>query len=268
VVINTGVSRLRLTVAALTDPAKVHEVLFWPVRRLGIRRRVTVASDSLASVVLVTNRPAQLDHALASFDRQQYRHKELILVTNGGDFPATRMLQLAARTDVTCLTTPAEMTLGAALNRGADAASGRVIAKFDDDDHYGPDHLSESVEAMRRTGAGVVGKKTYYLYMESTDRTVLIYPGNEGRRVGRVAGGTIVAHRDVFDRVRFPALNLGEDVAFVRAVERRGFGVHSTEAAGFLQWRAASGHTWAFDQADIERVSDEIGVGHDPDLWT
>lgn len=253
--------------ARLFDPAVLHELVFRPIRRLPMVRRVDVTADAGVSVVLVTNRPHRIEHAIASFDAQHTERKELVLVTNGDGFDEARMSELCRRPDVRCIRTPAHLSLGAALNLGVGAADFDVIAKFDDDDHYGPDYLGDGVDCMRSTGAAVVGKKTYYLYLESADRTVLMYPGNESKRVGRVAGGTIMAHRRVFDHVGFPQVDLGEDVRFVRAVERCGYGVYSARARGFLQRRAATGHTWAFDAAEITAVSDDVGPGEAMALW-
>lgn len=250
------------------DPAKVHEVIFRPLRRFRPVRRVALATDCKVSVLLVTNRPHQLDHAVRSYDAQLYPNTELVVVTNGGDFNVEAIDALRARADVICLTTEADVSLGEALNLAVTSSSGGVIAKFDDDDHYAPRYLDDAVLCMRSTGAAIIGKKTYYVYLESFDRTVRIYPGNEGRRVGRVAGGTIVAHRDVLDRVKFPAVDLGEDVRFVRAAERRGFGVYGCAAEGFLQCRAAIGNTWQIDPHHLVEVSEDVGTGYDPTLWS
>lgn len=261
------IERLKKRLDATNPAAIVHEVLFRAVRRMRPLRTVTLADEPPVTVIVATNRPHQLDHAVASFDAQNYGNKTLVIVTNGGDFDSTALDQLASRPDVHVLTTPATQSLGSALNAGVRATRGQVIAKFDDDDAYGAEYLASAVNVMRETGAAVIGKKTYFVYLEGVDRTVKIYPGNEGKRVGRVAGGTIVAHRDAIDSVPFPDKNLGEDVGFVRAVERRGFGVFSAAAAGFLQWRGVSGNTWHIEPEHIVEVSADVGPGSDPDYW-
>lgn len=248
--------------------AKAHEVIFRLIRRFRIRKPLPLTPEPVVLVLAVTNRPSQLQHICASYNSQVYPKKELLVVTNGGDFDEDELNRLAEQADFSWLKTPASLTLGAALNQGIAATSGDVVAKFDDDDFYGPEYLRDAVNALVETQAGVVGKKTYFVYLEEVDRTVLVYPGNEGQRVGRVAGGTIVANREVFAAVQFPFLNLGEDVAFVRSAERAGFGVFSTAAPGFLQWRGQSGHTWSFDIQEFLDNSDDVGSGHDTHLWT
>jgi len=246
---------------------KVHEVFFIGVRALRPLRLVALEPEPLVSVLAVTNRPAQLSHIVATFDAQQV-NKELILVTNSDDFAADQVEQHASRSDVTHLATDPALSLGQALNLAASAASGQVLAKLDDDDYYANSYLADAVQVMRSTGAGVVGKKTYFVYLEEREQTLLVYPGNESKRVGRVAGGSIVAHRDVVDRVPFPDRNLGEDVLFVRRAERAGFAVFSAEPQGFLQYRANTGHTWQFTADDLLAVGTVMGSGHDESLWT
>lgn len=247
--------------------AKAHEVIFRVFRRFRMRKPLPLTPEPTVSVLAVTNRPQQLQHICASYDSQVYPNKELLIVTNGGEFDTAALDQLAQRPDISWIETPASLTLGEALNRGVSATSGGVVAKFDDDDFYAENYLTDATLALAETKAAVVGKKSYFVYLEELDRTVLIYPGNEDQRVGRVAGGSIVANREVFDTVTFPALNLGEDVAFVRAAERAGFGVFSAGTRGFLQWRGRSGHSWDFPTDEFLRVGTEVGSGHDPSLW-
>ena len=72
----------------------------------------------------------------------------MILILNNAEFdldairkhtdpiPNVRVLHVEGRT-----------TLGDCLNRGVEAASGKYVAKMDDDDHYGERYLSDSVLA-------------------------------------------------------------------------------------------------------------------------
>ena len=251
---------------------KLHEVLFRGVRLVRPLRQVTASQDPLVSVLVVTDRPAQLDHVVASYDAQT-TNKELVLVTNSDHFSISQLERITSRPDVIHIATAPEVSLGAALNLAVTASSGEVLAKFDDDDHYSDTYLAAAVAVIQRTHAGVVGKKTYFVYLEERDETLLVYPGNEGRRVGRVAGGTIVAHRDVFKRVSFPECNLGEDVLFVRRAERAGFAVLSAAPTGSCNVaveRATPGSSVMSSLLRWEPASAEVAMrscGPGNDLW-
>ncbi len=39
-----------------------------------------------------------------------------------------------------------------------------IIAKFDDDDYYGPKYISDTIKAFESTDAKVVGKTTNFIY--------------------------------------------------------------------------------------------------------
>ncbi len=219
-------------------------------------------------MVCVSNRPAQLDHIIATWRAQARVDAELILVTNADEYaPAARDL-LDADPNATVVETDPAVTLGSALNRGIEASSGSVIAKIDDDDFYSPDYLYAGVELLRRTKAGVVGKKTHFVYLEATDQTILRFPDAEHRRVGRVAGGTLIIHRQVADEVGFTDVNVGEDTTFARQVERAGWAVISSGATGYLQVRgAAEGHTWQPEVEHLMKGSRVVGAGDDVSYW-
>jgi len=243
-----------------------HEIVFRWLRRFGPRRSVILSQDPLVSVVCVSNRPDQLGHILEQYSSQSGARTELILVTNAPNYAGPARSACETIDDATVIETDASVSLGSALNRGFAAASGEVIAKFDDDDWYSPTYVAEACEVMREHGSGVVGKKTYFVYFEAPDETMRLYSGNEDTRVGRLAGGTIVAHRDVCEQVSFADITLGEDVRFVRAAERRGFAIYGADARGYLQLRSTT-HTWKIDDKKLAADGILIGSGRRREYW-
>ena len=125
---------------------KLHEVLFRGVRLVRPLRQVTASQDPLVSVLVVTDRPAQLDHVVASYDAQT-TNKELVLVTNSDHFSISQLERITSRPDVIHIATAPEVSLGAALNLAVTASSGEVLAKFDDDDHYSDTYLAAAVRS-------------------------------------------------------------------------------------------------------------------------
>jgi len=254
--------------AVLRSAGIVHELLWRSKRTRPPRRRVEVDADALVSMICVSNRPDQLDHVVETWRSQTGCRVELVLVTNADGYAPIARERLAGVDMATVIETDPSWSLGRALRLGITAARGTVLAKIDDDDEYAPRYLVDSVATMRTQGAGVVGKKTYFVHLGGSDRTLLMYPGNEDRRVGRVAGGSIVTHRDVTSVVRFPNRTLGEDVGFVRAAERAGFAVFSGPARGYLQVRDVGlDHTWTIDEGRLAAAGRVVGSGRSEDLW-
>lgn len=245
----------------------VHELLLRRRRGRAPRRLVALPPEPTATLVCVSNRPEQMEHVIATWQAQSIP-TELVLVTNADKYGETATERLAASDEARVIDTPSSMTLGAALNLGFEAAHGSVIAKIDDDDHYASGYLADAIQVMRETGAGVVGKKTYFVYLEQSDETVKMFPGNEHRRVGRMAGGTITVHRDVLAHARFSEVDLGEDGRFVRSAERAGFGVASGAAFGYLQVRSPRlDHAWQASEDQLRRSSVAVGPGTSETYW-
>lgn len=235
-------------------------------------RKVTAGWESLqppVSAVCVSRRPQQLDHVLGMVARQRYPRLELVFIANGPDFDSgnveTRAAQLGIE-HVVFSEQPEEVALGACLNLGVELASGQVIAKMDDDDVYGPYYLTDSVHALNYSGAEVVGKKAHYVQLRELGVIVLENPEMEHQFTELVAGPTILARRNVFEQVRFPELNIGEDSTFLRAVTAAGGVIYSSDRFQFLKVRRGSsgGHTWEADDYAVLAAGTVATVPADP----
>ena len=115
----------------------------------------------MVTVVTSTNREYMLDRVIENFSRQSIQEKELIIILNKNgmkreniaDAPQIRVFQLDEK-----------KTLGECLNFGFAKARYKVVAKFDDDDHYSPDYMAHALQVLKETGADVVGKAGIFVY--------------------------------------------------------------------------------------------------------
>lgn len=206
------------------------------------------------SVLLCTNRPHQLGHALGTVAAQTGVEPEVVLVCHGFDAAAHRVDELvdaAGLRHVRVLEAPDDQSLGECLNRAVRAATGEVLAKMDDDDDYGPHYLGDQLHALRYSGADVVGKQAHYMYVASQDATLLRFAHREHRFTDFVMGPTIVGRREVFDRVPFEHRGTGEDTAFLAGAVDAGYRVYSSDRFNFRQFRGTGGHTWTVSDAAL-----------------
>lgn len=220
------------------------------------RRRVTV--------ICVSNRPEMLDHAIQSFERQTYPDKEFIFVANSAGFDTSMLNSVAARVqNAQAYQIDESATLGECLNHALAGSDGDYFAKFDDDDHYGENYLSDLMITFPYSGAAVAGKQSYYAYMSRLDRTVLRFPGKEFRKAPRVVGGTIVADRSLVDGIEFQAVKRGTDSHFLEAVQARGLKIFSADRFNFCQVRHVdpNQHTWGIDEEEFLRACEPVGSG-------
>jgi glycosyltransferase involved in cell wall biosynthesis len=142
---------------------------------------------------------------------------------------------------------PEEKNLGYCLNYGISKANYKTIAKFDDDDYYSPSYIRGMVRAMKRSGASIIGKRTFYMYLEGKKLLLLMRPKRQNRMVRHVAGGTLFFRKRVAQKVPFSTrLESGTDVRFLRNSRAMGFNIYSGDKYNYVAIRRKSkkDHTW------------------------
>lgn len=161
--------------------------------------------------------------AVHYFLRQEYPHRELIVLDDGADVvddlipddPRVRYLRLDRR-----------LSIGAKRNRAVAEARGELVAHWDDDDWNGPERLQVQVERLLASGADLCGLDRPLFY-DADARRAWQY-----RYAGRrpwAAGGTWLYRRKLWEERPFDAVDDGEDTRFV--------------------WRLASGRVLALGDA-------------------
>ena len=226
--------------------------------------------DQAISAIVPTMRPAQVDHVLATLAGQRHPDLELVLVAHGFDVDEHHLRARARDLGLDRLVVrraDAALTLGACMNLGVEAASGRYVAKMDDDNTYATHYLSDLVRAFDYSQAQVVGKWAHYVHLAASDATVLRFPHAEHRYVNLVQGGTILTPRAVAAEVRFEDLPRRVDTTFLDKVRAGGGKVYSTDRFNYVSRRATTtaGHTWGIaDQDLVNRGGSRIVFYGDP----
>ncbi len=225
------------------------------------------ATPSVAGV-LVSNRPERIVAAIEQFGRQSYERRQLVVGCHGFSCSpvAAAIERLAEEIAVNVLEFDAADPLGRCLNTAIESGGAEVVAKIDDDDHYGPGYLEDAIQAMRYAGAPLVGKGATFTYLESRDTTYLRRPATRERFYnGSPTGASLVFSRHLWEQVAFPHRTLGEDLAFVGGAKLLGFQPYATSPWEFVYHRAVSGNTWdAIDEVFLEG-STIAWEGNDPD---
>ena len=267
------------------------------LRSIGMRRAAMREHSSwgrdveglpLVSILLATRRPGLLGYALASAGRQTYPKLELALALHGdaADFDGVEGILRQAQDDrqaqgdrqaqddgglrfpVRVVRVPAGATLGAALNAAVSVSGGDLLAKMDDDDCYGPEHIWDLVLARAYSGAGLVGKGVEFVYLAGADRTLHCRSGGgEAYRSSSLAGGTLLVGRGDLARVGgWRDAPRGVDLALVNGALRAGMGVYRTHGAGYVLVRHGLGHTWQEGDGRFLAEADRAVGGWAPGL--
>jgi hypothetical protein len=224
----------------------------------------TAAPPPKVTVLAPTNRPEFLDNLLANFSRQLDVAAELVVLTNSGRFDRDAVdRRLDGVAGARAIHLAEGMTMGECLNAGLTATDARFIAKFDDDDHYGRHYLHDALLIHRYIDAAIVGKKTFFAYLQGPDETVLRFPGNEFTAANRVSGSTMLIDRDVLGDFQFAALNLGEDIDLCERAIDRGLVVFSADRFNYVAVRRRDPrtHSWTIGEDDYRIGSEPVSKG-------
>lgn len=220
------------------------------------------------SILLASKRPSFLPWAFANVARQTYPGVELVLALHGEGFADIERRVAALPHPAKVLQSPTSEPLGAVLDTAAEASTGTLLTKMDDD-VYGSDHLWDLVLAREYSGAQLVGKWIEFVYLVASDRTMRWFNGGGERyQTSALAGGTLLIARDDLDRCggwrKVPG---GVDTALAEDVLRAGGRVYRTHAAGFMMVRHGCRHTWddgdGSDDALLARA-DRVWPGFQP----
>jgi|GEM_PF-663073 len=248
---------------ARADLRKSREANSEPVRRLG---SVAVAgsekTNTGVSILTGTNRPGFMDNVFDNYENQLWPNKELIIVLNRDDMDIGRWRERAQQhRNVTVYQLPEEKTLGDCLNLAVGKAKHPYLSKFDDDNYYAPYFLTDLMSAFNSTAADIVGKATYYCYLERTGTLALRFPNREHRFVKFLSGAALIIKRSVFDTVLFTPKPAGTDTVFLKECVQKGFKLYSADRFNHVCVRRPNlnEHTWKISEAEFLRKCRIVG---------
>ncbi|WP_189032196.1 glycosyltransferase [Paenibacillus albidus] len=206
------------------------------------------------SIITCTNRHSYLMNLFNNYTRQNYPKKELVIIVNNDKISLAPYQRLAKKhKHVQVLRLPEHLSLGACLNYAVKKTKYSFIAKFDDDDYYAPYYLTDSLRALHKSKADIIGKRAHYMYLRGSRTLILRFPHDENRTVTKLPGATLFMKRDVFNKVQFPNQNVGEDDLFCIRSKRKGYKVYSAGKYNFVAIRRknSSAHTWIISDKEL-----------------
>lgn len=223
--------------------------------------------------LLITMRPELLAGCLDRFRADRYPHKELVVVLHGQHWSLDDARALIRPgEEISIFQLGKEQSLGSCLNFAAAQSDAEYWAKFDDDDLYGPNYLSDIMLYRRATDFSLGGKTAAFIYSQAEDEILwdskyaserawqFRRPG-KGERV-HIAGGTLIGKREVLEAVPFSDVRRrGSDTDLLRRADEAGFGFVSFDFFNFALFRSgAKGfHTWNSSMDIFKQRT--VGVG-------
>lgn len=214
------------------------------------------------SILTCTNKLQYMNNIFNNYENQNHPKKELIIILNDNKLNINYWKSKAnIHHNVTIYQLDEKVTLGECLNFAIKKAKFEIIAKFDDDDYYGINYLSHSLKAFEYTDASILGKYTTFVYFENLKTLAIRNLNRDQRYTYRVEGPTLIIKKNVFKKVKFRDLNLGEDVQFCEDCIKKGFSIFSTDIFDFvyIRHKTASNHTWSIDDDSLLKSCKIIG---------
>lgn len=197
------------------------------------------------SVILPTIRPDLLARILEQMAAQDYPNFEVVVGCHGfpaparGSFPPHVQKHLGPMLEF-----GRDVIFGDVLTELTVAASGEFIAKIDDDDWYGPSHLTDLVAAWTYSEAQLVGKKLTLIHYEETDTLVINRLFLEGYRWRLAGGAAIIATHDLAAVGGWRSQVRSVDRGLWTRIEDAGGLSYSCSGPGYVYVRHAGPHTW------------------------
>ncbi|MFG1919005.1 glycosyltransferase [Micromonospora sp. NPDC048898] len=221
------------------------------------------------SIVAPTHRLGGYQSIIRNVGRQTHADLELILGLHGVDEPESRIRDAAAAQSIQHLTVvrlPSELSLGSVCNELIKTATAPYVARFDDDDHYGPNYLEDQLRAFEYTEADIVGKWTRFIFLERLPALGVIFPGTEHVYGTPLCGGTLLMRRELCDVVKFADQTRGEDIRFVIDAAQQGYATYATDRFNYVYVRHTDTSRHTYQPADLDLLAQTRIVSFGPSL--
>ena len=239
---------------------------------LRLFRRNKVKKYPKVSVVLSTVRPDDLTSILSQIKLQTLKNFELAIGLHGIQLNAKHKVLISElnnrEVQVKVEKYAKTASLGSILTDLAGKTSGDYVAKMDDDDYYGPEHLRDLVDVIVDKGADAVGRAMNYVYLEPLDLTVRRF-GVQGTQAVEiwsdwVCGGTILVSRIAGESAGwFGNGTTAVDRYLLGRITENGGKIWRTFGAGYIYRRSFTFHTYVTNYSKYLKNANQQEVG----LW-
>jgi predicted O-methyltransferase YrrM len=172
----------------------------------------TVRTEPLVSCIMPTaDRRAFVPNAIRFFLRQDYAHRELIILDDGSD-PVSDLIPNDSR--IRYVRMQQRRTMGTKHNLACQQARGEIIAHWDDDDWFADWRLSYQVSELLKHPPMTISGLSQVLFYRPSDHCAwkYIYPSKQRPWI---CGSTFCYRKQFWDKHPFPDMNEGADTVFV-----------------------------------------------------
>ncbi|OLS03671.1 CgeB family protein [Tissierella creatinophila] len=205
------------------------------------------------SVIACTKLETSVDNILNNYFSQTYPIKELIIIINNDciDYNYWNK-KLEYYRDIKLFKLSEDTSLAKCLNFGVEKSNYNYISKFEDD-YYGPNYLTDSINTFKFTNAHIVGKYSVYVYLENYETLVLQYPDLENRYMDYVNGSTLTFKKEIFNKVKFRDDSKSEETLFLEDSLKEGFKIYASDRFNYstIKRTDLDSNSWKLTEKDF-----------------
>lgn len=217
-------------------------------------------------VLLVTNRIGMVPTALQFIANQTYPNLNIKLGLH--NITKTDAKKILASVEID---RPLEIhhftkgqNLGEIYGILTENSTADYLAKFDDDDMYGRNHLLDAILSMRYSGAGLFGRTPNLTWLETTGELLLRPFGDEEIFHKYIIGPTMVMNRQALKAVGgWRPTPWAVDKALIDRFQTLGGGIYRAGAFGWVYVRHDQGHTWLQDESHFRNQAEHVWTGRE-----
>lgn len=208
--------------------------------------------NSSVSIITCTNSPRGIENIFSNYERQKYENKELIIILNNNTMSLETWKEKAnCYSNVKVFQVKEEKSLGECLNYGVSEASFDYVSRFDDDNYYSPEFIGDLMNAFKYSDADIIGKNTYYEYLENSKILDIKYPNLENQYVTFLCGSAMIIRKTVFAKIKFIGNSSACNTEFLEKCIESNFKLYSSDRFNFACIRNTS------IDSDISKINEE-----------
>ncbi len=222
-----------------------------------IQLKKNLVTEPKVTIISSTNRDEFMINLYENIKHQTYENIEAVIILNKNSMDVSKWSKQFATLDkvIKMIQVDENQSLGHCLNEAVSHSTGKIIAKFDDDDYYAPNYLTDMVLSMEYSNSDIVGKSSHFLFFEETNLLGIKTIGSGVETyTDFVAGATLVFTRDLFAKLNgFADKSRGEDSDFLLKAKEQGSIIYSNDEFNYCCIRRAnkSEHTWKIADEEL-----------------
>lgn len=194
------------------------------------------SSNPGVSIITCINNSNDIDKVFLNYNRQLYENKELIIILNK-DTEDLEEIQQKANLYSNVKVFSFKKSLAKCIEYAVSKARFDYISIFGEYNYYAPEFIRDLMNAFKYADADIVGKGSYYVYLEKGEILSIIFPNLENCYVNFLCSSAMIIRKTVLDKIKFKG---SFDRKFFNRCTEKNIKLYSTDKFNYVCIRPPS----------------------------